>query len=32
MTANEPVTVLLTGVGPTNTVYENPTDDPTKKH
>ena len=32
MTANEPVTVLLTGVGPTDTVYENPADDPTKKH
>jgi len=32
MTASEPVTVLLTGVGPTDTVYENPADDPTKKH
>lgn len=31
MTANEPVVVLLTGVGPTDTVYENPADDPTKK-
>ena len=29
---HEPVTVLLTGVGPTDTVYENPADDPTKKH
>lgn len=32
MTGNEPVIVLLTGVGPTDTVYENPADDPTKKH
>jgi hypothetical protein len=32
MTGNEPVIVLLTGVGPTDTVYENPSDDPTKKH
>jgi hypothetical protein len=32
MTANEPVTLLLTGAGPTDTVYENPDDDPTKKH
>lgn len=31
MTANEPVVVLLTGNGPTDTVYENPSDDPTKK-
>ena len=31
MTAGEPVIVLLTGIGPTDTVYENPSDDPTKK-
>jgi hypothetical protein len=31
MTADEAVTVLITGAGPTNTVYENPADDPTKK-
>ena len=31
MTGNEPVVVLLTGSGPTDTVYENPTDDPTRK-
>jgi quercetin dioxygenase-like cupin family protein len=31
MTGNEPVVVLITGVGPTDTVYENPTDDPTRK-
>jgi uncharacterized RmlC-like cupin family protein len=29
MTGNEPVVVLITGVGPTDTVYENPADDPT---
>jgi hypothetical protein len=29
MTGNEPVVVLITGTGPTDTVYENPTDDPT---
>jgi uncharacterized RmlC-like cupin family protein len=32
MTGNEPVIVLLTGVGPTDTIYENPADDPTQKH
>jgi quercetin dioxygenase-like cupin family protein len=31
MTTNEPVVVLLTGIGPTDTVYENPADDPTRK-
>lgn len=31
-TGDEAVTVLITGVGPTNTVYENPADDPTAKH
>ena len=31
MTANEPVIVMLTGSGPTDTVYENPADDPTRK-
>ncbi|WP_354269935.1 hypothetical protein [Bradyrhizobium japonicum] len=31
MTANEPVIVMLTGTGPTDTVYENPADDPTRK-
>jgi hypothetical protein len=31
MTADEAVTVLITGAGPTDTVYENPADDPTKK-
>jgi quercetin dioxygenase-like cupin family protein len=31
MTADEPVIVLITGTGPTDTVYENPTDDPTRK-
>jgi quercetin dioxygenase-like cupin family protein len=31
MTGDEPVIVLLTGVGPTDTIYENPSDDPTKK-
>jgi quercetin dioxygenase-like cupin family protein len=31
MTGDEQVTVLITGSGPTDTVYENPADDPTKK-
>ena len=31
-TGDEAVTVLITGVGPTDTVYENPADDPTAKH
>ena len=31
MTGNEPVIVMLTGTGPTDTVYENPADDPTRK-
>jgi quercetin dioxygenase-like cupin family protein len=31
MTSNEPVVVLLTGTGPTDTIYENPADDPTRK-
>lgn len=31
MTADEAVTVLITGFGPTDTVYENPSDDPTAK-
>jgi uncharacterized RmlC-like cupin family protein len=31
MTGNEPVIVLITGTGPTDTVYENPADDPTRK-
>ena len=31
MTGDEAVTVLLTGFGPTDTVYENPADDPTAK-
>jgi quercetin dioxygenase-like cupin family protein len=31
MTSDEPVVVLITGVGPTSTIYENPADDPTKK-
>jgi quercetin dioxygenase-like cupin family protein len=31
MTADEPVIVLITGTGPTDTVYENPTDDPTRR-
>ena len=31
-TGDEAVTVLITGVGPTDTVYENPADDPTTKH
>jgi quercetin dioxygenase-like cupin family protein len=31
MTGNEPVIVMLTGTGPTDTVYEKPADDPTRK-
>lgn len=31
MTADEPVTVLITGNGPTSTAYENAADDPTAK-
>lgn len=31
-TGDEPVTVLITGVGPTDTVYENPADDPLAGH
>jgi uncharacterized RmlC-like cupin family protein len=31
MTGNEPVLVLITGTGPTDTIYENPADDPTQK-
>jgi quercetin dioxygenase-like cupin family protein len=31
MTSDEAVTVLITGVGPTDTTYENPADDPTSK-
>ncbi|HZR34946.1 MAG TPA: cupin domain-containing protein [Nevskia sp.] len=31
MTADEAVTVLVTGYGPTSTVYENPADDPAGK-
>jgi quercetin dioxygenase-like cupin family protein len=31
MTGDEPVVVLITGNGPTDTVYENPSDDPTRK-
>jgi hypothetical protein len=31
MTGDQAVTVLITGVGPTDTVYENPADDPTTK-
>lgn len=31
-TGDEAVTVLITGFGPTNTVYENPADDPTARH
>jgi quercetin dioxygenase-like cupin family protein len=30
-TGDQEVTVLITGLGPTDTVYENPADDPTKK-
>lgn len=31
-TGDEAVTVLITGFGPTDTVYENPADDPAAKH
>lgn len=31
MTGNEPVIVMLTGTGPTDTVYEKSADDPTRK-
>jgi quercetin dioxygenase-like cupin family protein len=31
MTSNEAVIVLITGTGPTDTIYENPDDDPTRK-
>ncbi|OSI20522.1 cupin domain-containing protein [Bradyrhizobium canariense] len=31
MTGDEAVTVLITGFGPTDTVYENPADDPANK-
>jgi len=31
MTGDETAVVLITGTGPTNTVYENPADDPTRK-
>jgi quercetin dioxygenase-like cupin family protein len=31
MTGDEAVTVLISGYGPTDTIYENPADDPTKK-
>jgi hypothetical protein len=31
MTGPEPVVVLITGNGPTDTIYENPTDDPARK-
>jgi hypothetical protein len=32
MSGDQPVTVLIMGVGPTDTVYENPADDPIAKH
>lgn len=32
MTGKEPVIVLITGTGPTDTVYENEADDPTHPH
>ncbi len=32
MTGPEPVIVLITGTGPTDTVYEKPADDPTHQH
>lgn len=32
MTGDEPVVVLITGTGPTDTVYENQADDPTPRH
>src|SRR6202000_920498 len=31
MTGNEPVVFLIPGTGPTDTIYENPADDPTQK-
>lgn len=31
MTGDEPVMVLITGTGPTDTVYENPADDPARE-
>jgi hypothetical protein len=31
MTGDEAVTVLISGYGPTDTIYENHADDPTKK-
>jgi len=31
MTGDEPVTVLITGTGPTDTVYENAADDPARQ-
>ncbi len=31
-TGDEAATVLITGFGPTDTIYENPADDPTAKH
>jgi uncharacterized RmlC-like cupin family protein len=31
MTSNEAVVVLITGTGPTDTIYENPADNPTRK-
>jgi hypothetical protein len=31
MTGDEPVIVLITGTGPTDTVYENPSDDPMRQ-
>jgi hypothetical protein len=31
LTGDESVVVLITGTGPTDTVYENPADDPTQK-
>lgn len=32
MTGDQPVIVLITGTGPTDTVYENPAEDPAGKH
>ncbi len=31
MTKDEPVTIYITGTGPTGTTYANPADDPSKK-
>lgn len=31
-TGDESVTVLITGIGPTGTIYEDPADDPANKH